>query len=103
VTATTGNIFDLTLALLREKGWTQGLNQDADGHLCLGYALRTAANFALPGGAGLREYNEAWNRLGGLVGRNLVLWNDDEARTFPEVETILETASRNYNQEVSTA
>jgi len=96
-TQTAPNIFDRALALLREKGWIQGRNQDEQGHICLVNALRTVADFSRS--TGLNEYNDAFARLGSQVGRNPVIWNDTEGRTFAEVEALLETASRNYEQE----
>lgn len=65
---------------IREHGWTQGTEQDVDGHVCLTGALRLCS--PIPGdGYIAREVFRRRQRAEG--------WNDEHGRTSDEVITYL--------------
>jgi hypothetical protein len=92
------NIFDRTLALLREKGWIQGQNFNDKGAMCLGYAL-TIASWSRNGEPSYVERDMAFSRLTKQLHYSPISWNDRIATSFAEVEAVLETASCNYEAE----
>ncbi|MDF3280450.1 hypothetical protein [Gordonia sp. N1V] len=65
---------------IREHGWTQGTEQDADGHVCLTGALRLCS--PVPGDGYIAR--EVFRRR-----HRAEVWNDEHGRTSDEVITYL--------------
>src|SRR5216110_1659927 len=89
--APSGNVYQRTLALLEEHGWTKGENQDEQGHICLGEALaRVVRNTSGPDASSdpSIDYSNALMslmrrmRTAGIVSgqypRTPIGWNDEE-------------------------
>ena len=93
--ATRQDLID-ALALLRERGWTQGTNVDENGCVCTFGAL---LNAIAPGATEWplnSDHDTAVRLLSGRralenqIGRRISGWNDETARTQADVEAMYE-------------
>lgn len=83
--------------ILQERGWTQGIYEDADGCLCLDGALRYAVAGAVGSFTSTDRYHEyvaASQALEAVIGtRNVIRWNDSSVRTQASVVRALRAAA----------
>jgi hypothetical protein len=105
-TPSTTNIYQGTLALLEQRGWIQGENQDGQGHLCLGEAVarvvrntpderNTSLAYHSDVSAALNKFQHRLLDAGiiTMAGQGVVAWNDQDDRTYAEVQNALRVAS----------
>jgi hypothetical protein len=99
------NIYQRTLVLLDQYGWTQGINQDSAGHICLGEAVaRVVKNTPNQrnSNSGDSKVDQTFKkfadrlRTAGIItypGLGIIGWNDDYGRTYEQVQNALRVAS----------
>jgi hypothetical protein len=102
----TTNIYQGTLALLERVGWIRGENQDEKGRVCLGEAVaRVVRNTPDEHNTSLAYHSDVSAALNtfaarlldaGIItmaGQSVVAWNDQDNRTYAEVQNALRVAS----------
>jgi hypothetical protein len=92
------NVYQGTLALLEDRGWTQTQSVDEQGRLCLGEALHRAKKQIDPPVSTSTVFNKFVQRLrtAGIITEEyvgVVGWNDTTGRTYDEVKNALNLAS----------
>lgn len=80
--------------LLFERGWTQHVTEDDDGHLCLIRALNLAAGEGLGRVASIAHPGADKAIASAVDDRVAFGWNDEPGRTFGEVIDILDKAEK---------